>query len=921
EAWIRAVVEDLSDDHPGGWFYPPDGAQDVTPNIRKYQLWPFFFWRPQNTSWARLRSPDDPSAALPCIKDHRHTVRRAGFMSQGPRKVVAREGIFYVLGERFRCTTCLGGSEESEINHDEDNPGDAKVGSRQKKKQALRFSSLHPDFLSKLPPDLISQIPAFFTYRKAIALDVLSDLRTLSVSGSASVCSARLLETQQTAYFRRRAQYELHCKEWEEASSKGRLSPFTCVKRVPPAGGFPNFGSMDHRDGWNVAASDRSREYLMAVYVQDFVIRQPTLAQELKSLSGRILKADHTRPLAGKVSSEVGVKWSYSVMNEYGEILCHAFTETDSDSQVQHLYAGLRARFDSLNVHHPRLIFVDKQCCGSTKEMIQRYFPAIQVRLDIFHLLWRFSKSCSRSSHPGHAGFMKELSQAVFKVNENDMKLLIEAIMVAFGLQDPSDAVAKLKETPSWLYKYVRRQVPAKEELEERIMAVVDAARNVAWEGELLLPPGPEGFDRCLANQLHHVRMGCVSDVDDALYEELGIVHFQGKKEAPLMAYKCYRSSSQLEGIHGWQASYLSGTNVGPLATQALVTDGIMRYNRNVRRKSDGHKAVFPLYDNCLLLRLRSSSDGQLYPNLVMNAADTGETFGLEYTAAIRREMIEIEVGEMSKESPAETVADSEDIHRFEADAMAWSIDRVLEILEQEHSVQDIQRSERHSSATRAQSTSRRISKLRMFGRNSNFLQKARPESFTLLMKQKLDDLASAIGEQDVDEIHRQYYRWFLEQKLDDPNVPILDTSRFHVEAYLTRKKMALAGATAAVPDVVTAARRTRMANVLASGPKAVTPAVSSQREAPRQRPRPDIEPGPPRLPEKDEFSPTEVTGIRCGLCNEVRKGTHCRPNVIFEGKSYVGPWYCPRFDGPLDEWKATKQMKEFLRIRKAKEE
>ncbi|KAF4726497.1 hypothetical protein FOZ63_014470, partial [Perkinsus olseni] len=38
-------------------------------------------------------------------------------------------------------------------------------------------------------------------------------------------------------------------------------------------------------------------------------------------------------------------------------------------------------------------------------------------------------------------------------------------------------------------------------------------------------------------------------------------------------------------------------------------------------------------------------------------------------------------------------------------------------------------------------------------------------------------------------------------------------------------------------------------------------------------------------------------------------------------GKSYVGPWYCPRFDGPLDEWKATKQMEEFLRIRKAKEE
>ncbi|KAF4650401.1 hypothetical protein FOL47_001175, partial [Perkinsus chesapeaki] len=556
--------------------------------------------------------------------------------------------------------------------------------------------------------------------------------------------------------------YELHCREWEIASQKGRLSPF--IQHKIPEGGFPCFGSMSDQGeshGWNVADSDRCREYLMSVYVQDFIVRQPGLAQEMRSLSGRILKGDHTRPLAGKVTSQAGAKWSYSVLNEFGEVLCHGFTETDSDIQVRQLYVGLKTRFDSLNVPYPTLAYVDKQCCGSYKKMLQEIFPNIQVKLDVFHLLWRFSK-----------------------------------------------AFAKLKESPPWLYKHVRRQVPVKEELEERILAVVDAARNVEWEGELLLPPGPDGFDRCLANQV-------------------------------------------------------------------LVIDGIMRYNRNVRRKAEGHRSVYPIYDNAVLLRLRDSSgDGEtIYPNLVLNATDTGEQFGLEYTAAIRRELAEAEVDELSKASPGETVADSEDIHEYEAYAMNWSMDRVLEILETEHSLQDIGRNERHVSASKSQSTSRRISKLRMFGQNSNFLQKARPENFTILMKQKLDDLAATVGEQDISEIHRQYYRWFLEEKLKDPNTPILVTSRFHVEAYLTKKKIALAGASAAVPDVMTAARRTRMAEVLASGARAVTPAVPSQSEAPRPIPRPNMEARVPEPPPEKTGTAIEIDGIRCGVCREVRKG------------------------------------------------
>ncbi|KAF4711501.1 hypothetical protein FOZ62_015208, partial [Perkinsus olseni] len=170
------------------------------------------------------------------------------------------------------------------------------------------------------------------------------------------------------------------------------------------------------------------------------------------------------------------------------------------------------------------------------------------------------------------------LTQAMFKINEDDLRLLIQSVMVAFGISD------------------------AAEEREERILAVVEAARSVSWEGELLLPSGPEGFDKCLENQLRHIRRGCVSDPDPSvlpLYENLGNVDFQGKPEASLPAYRCYRGSSQLEGIHGWQAKFLAGPNVGSLATQALVMDGITRHNRRARRKVDS-TAIYPLLDNDL---------------------------------------------------------------------------------------------------------------------------------------------------------------------------------------------------------------------------------------------------------------------------------------------------------------------------------
>ncbi|KAF4656412.1 hypothetical protein FOZ61_006998 [Perkinsus olseni] len=476
-------------------------------------------------------------------------------------------------------------------------------------------------------------------------------------------------------------------------------------------------------------------------------------------------------------------------------------------------------------------------------------------------------------------------TQAMFKINEDDLRLLIQSVMVAFGISDAAEAAKKIRASPAWVYRHVRRQIPQPAELEERILAVVEAARSVSWEGELLLPPGPDGFDKCLENQLRHIRRGCVSDPDPSvlpLYENLGNVDFQGKPEASLPAYRCYRGSSQLEGIHGWQAKFLAGPNVGSLATQVLVMDGITRHNRRARRKVDS-TAIYPLLDNDLLLRLRGSAldNGgvDLYPKLVMNMTDTGERFGLHYTAALRKILLEEDVEDNTQKapSPADTVAESDDVdllHDYEVKAIGMSLDHVMEILQAEHGLAEEERLQRHARAESSGSTSKRLAKLSMFGEHSNFLQKTRPERFSLIMCNKIDSLLEKHG-QDFDAVYKEYFRWFLAEKAENPEALIFDTSRYHIEQYANAKKREQANAAARVPDIETGARRTRMRSVLSSGSKPYTPAVASQAEQPRPVAQPEFpaEPAPP-VPHKDSKQIPVIEGVRCGLCHQVRKGS-----------------------------------------------
>ncbi|KAF4651548.1 hypothetical protein FOL47_000320, partial [Perkinsus chesapeaki] len=293
------------------------------------------------------------------------------------------------------------------------------------------------------------RITAVFTYRKAMSRDLLAELRTLSATGGSSAFSARLLESQQTVYLGTRARYQLHCQEWLDTKSSDRLSSFQVART--PVGGFRSFGRMSDENGWNVPDSDRSRENMMSLYVHDYMERQPRLIQELKSYHGGILRADHTRPLAHKIDTAAGVKWSFWVMNEFQEVIAHAFTVTDGDVQP-----------------YPVLDQVDKQCYGSTHTMLEEIFPGILVRVDPFHILWRLSKAC---------GFCKK-------------------------------------------------------------------------------PPFRGKGNYC---------------------------SLQVQKDS-INAFRT-RGSSQLEGIHGCQAKFLSGPNVGAEATQALVMDVIIRHNRFARRK------------------------------------------------------------------------------------------------------------------------------------------------------------------------------------------------------------------------------------------------------------------------------------------------------------------------------------------------
>ena len=81
------------------------------------------------------------------------------------------------------------------------------------------------------------------------------------------------------------------------------------------------------------------------------------------------------------------------VLNENGEVLTWRFTRSNAASEIEGLLKELKTRFDRLGV--PLEMIIVDDCCH-VRNLYERIFPGVKIRLDLFHACSRILQTISK---------------------------------------------------------------------------------------------------------------------------------------------------------------------------------------------------------------------------------------------------------------------------------------------------------------------------------------------------------------------------------------------------------------------------------------------------------------------------------------------------------------------------------------------
>ncbi|KAJ4922013.1 hypothetical protein JOQ06_004032 [Pogonophryne albipinna] len=182
---------------------------------------------------------------------------------------------------------------------------------------------------------------------------------------------------------------------------------------------------------WN-GANDTFEE------LKDTPAYNPTLPERTLSSEGTVLRSlcaylkEDSKSLikeyllAGTASDTAA--WVTNVGDEYGQVLISVLTCSEGLSSMA---AGLMRRYRLAGVPPPQLIYVDRDCCNrdgvsKTAALFQEWGQLV-VRLDIWHLMLRFTAGVTTESHELYPAFMRQLSLCIFEVDPGDARCLTEA--------------------------------------------------------------------------------------------------------------------------------------------------------------------------------------------------------------------------------------------------------------------------------------------------------------------------------------------------------------------------------------------------------------------------------------------------------------------------------------------------------------
>ena len=245
----------------------------------------------------------------------------------------------------------------------------------------------------------------------------------------------------------------------------------------------------------------------------------------------------------------------------------------------------------------------------------------------------RFAKVVTKESHPLFKVFMRDISNAIFLWDEEDVKLLIAGKrinllrqgMVVRHLTD-KEIRSRFIHRQEMLQHCRRRTQPVDEITKNLDTLVIKYKSSYATDmlGRQLV--NPQELDDVWNEQKRHVP--CIADVKGIpLYLKVGEMQV-GPVKVPI--YRCGRGTTSLENFHKHVIDFIPGSSAGAASFQAYLLSGIQQWNVNRKnQRCNVQRTSAYAYDedsiNIMERQRRALSKEVMYPHYEEPSKATGQ--------------------------------------------------------------------------------------------------------------------------------------------------------------------------------------------------------------------------------------------------------------------------------------------------------
>ncbi|KAK0147214.1 hypothetical protein N1851_013367 [Merluccius polli] len=305
------------------------------------------------------------------------------------------------------------------------------------------------------------QFPCLLTSKLGCDMQVVRQMRQRGLGNSSSQLQRQMAEQHAEVWLQKQLQFLTDCSGFARAVSAGLVAPMA-IGDTPKMMEVPK-----HR-------------WLMQVYSQDVLGRLEEIKASITSLFGRVLKLDSTKKIVKKLAGEgcLTASWATNIGNEHGQVIMSVLTDSEGYG-LGPMIGGLMSRYKDAGVPPPEVLYVDRDCCGSTHlRKIFGSWDRMLLRLDIWHFMRRIAIGCTTDSHSLYAGFMNRLSQCIFIWDEDDVRALTEAMRAELATRHilpstPADVMRRISRAEMALH--CRRTTRSRDEMEALITQLLEA--------------------------------------------------------------------------------------------------------------------------------------------------------------------------------------------------------------------------------------------------------------------------------------------------------------------------------------------------------------------------------------------------------------------------------------------------------------